>query len=450
MPNKKQYHGTDMNGYQLTGLQTPTIQDTTDAATVQFVLENAGGAPLAANVSIADQDENFQSENVEGALQELFTFANNGKTTIATAIGSPATSSDTFAELAANITTAKDALDAFIDSAEGTTTGSETLAQLTDKLDEVRVFNKRMKLRKAAASTETVLLNKTVNSEQFSLNVLRLNGDSIISPSVFTADFNNGDDEDFLTNTNVSFTNNYVEIPIITNQSLYSDVSGLSNVKEASLKIDTSSTGEVITDVKLTYVTSTSISYNTIVKEQIIIAKDDIPITNVGDFQRIRLYTSASSTSTPSPSWDNNGLITGVGYVVKYALSFNGGTTWYGWDSTTSNFTEVVLDTVSSNSIANKGLFLNTFNVNPISQDLAGKIDTLRNGSNTLRFAYWMNRRKIDYSVYIDRIEFDGYLKGTFEPANTAATVSFNTATKTVTVTFNVQDTYQINWFDTN
>ena len=57
----------------------------------------------AENVSIADSSNLFTSTNVEDALEELFQYANNGKKIIATAVGTPLVSSDTFSGLGTKI-----------------------------------------------------------------------------------------------------------------------------------------------------------------------------------------------------------------------------------------------------------------------------------------------------------------------------------------------------------
>lgn len=60
----------------------------------------------ADNVTIADTSNNFTADNVEGALDELFTNVSNGKISIASAItdmGQTASGSDTFAVLSAKI-----------------------------------------------------------------------------------------------------------------------------------------------------------------------------------------------------------------------------------------------------------------------------------------------------------------------------------------------------------
>ena len=62
-----------------------------------------GGPTTADNITIKDANNHFNATNVEGALNELFQSASNGKGLIATAItgkGVDASSSDTFTQLA--------------------------------------------------------------------------------------------------------------------------------------------------------------------------------------------------------------------------------------------------------------------------------------------------------------------------------------------------------------
>ena len=57
----------------------------------------------AENVSITDTNNVFSSSNVEGALNELFQYANNGKEIIADAIGEPLSAEDTFTAMGSDI-----------------------------------------------------------------------------------------------------------------------------------------------------------------------------------------------------------------------------------------------------------------------------------------------------------------------------------------------------------
>ena len=71
---------------------------------IQDLRSKTDGLELKAEkVTIADKSDLFTSTNVEDALTELFQYANNGKKIIATAVGTPLVSSDTFSGLGSKI-----------------------------------------------------------------------------------------------------------------------------------------------------------------------------------------------------------------------------------------------------------------------------------------------------------------------------------------------------------
>ena len=66
-------------------------------------------------LEITDAEKNFTADSnnkkyLSNVLNQLFQFANNGKNSIATAIGSPLTSSDTFTQMTTKIDTLKSTL----------------------------------------------------------------------------------------------------------------------------------------------------------------------------------------------------------------------------------------------------------------------------------------------------------------------------------------------------
>jgi len=115
----------------LAQLQTTNKQSVTGAINEVAKYKNA------ANISVADSSNLFTSKNVEGVLKELFTFANNGKTGLASVIGSPATSSYTFDQIKNFIQTQKANLAANINSKGGAASNSETLQSLVNKVSSI-------------------------------------------------------------------------------------------------------------------------------------------------------------------------------------------------------------------------------------------------------------------------------------------------------------------------
>jgi hypothetical protein len=76
------------------------------------------------------------------AINELFTFANDGKSSIAAVIGSPATSGDTFATLANHIQSVKNTMATNLTNKGTSASGTETLQSLADKIANVNTGKK--------------------------------------------------------------------------------------------------------------------------------------------------------------------------------------------------------------------------------------------------------------------------------------------------------------------
>lgn len=121
---------------------------------------SATNVHLAKNIGIEDAAGNFTSTDVEGALAELFQFANNGKSSIATVIGSPAKTSDTFAQLANTLQTLKNNLVSIMGVGAGTDAFNVLInTSLNAKRDELA--------NKLGASTSLnlhALLNNTTDN----------------------------------------------------------------------------------------------------------------------------------------------------------------------------------------------------------------------------------------------------------------------------------------------
>ena len=174
-----------MNSNTVTGLPAPT--NASDAATRQFVLDNA--APVtsvntktdavvltATDIAITDDAGNFTTDTVQGAIDQLFTSANNGKTSIATAIGSPAEATETFAQLAAHVTTGKGQIATATGNA--TVSSSSTFTQLADAVSALN--SKIYGVDKTVTFDETIAKDDIVESYYKSLNLTRLTQPALV------------------------------------------------------------------------------------------------------------------------------------------------------------------------------------------------------------------------------------------------------------------------------
>ncbi len=93
--------------------------------------ESGKGASL---IGINDIGNKFTATTVEGALGELFQFANDGKTSIATVVGSPTLSNDTFPKIKNDIQIQKNNLATNLTKKGQSSVGTETLKSLVDKV----------------------------------------------------------------------------------------------------------------------------------------------------------------------------------------------------------------------------------------------------------------------------------------------------------------------------
>lgn len=94
---------------------------------------------------------------IVSAMNELFTNANNGKTDIASVIGSPATAGDTFTQLKTHIQNSKDELATNLTSKGQSSTGAEALAILITKIQNINTG----KGFASGTVTSTALTNRT-------------------------------------------------------------------------------------------------------------------------------------------------------------------------------------------------------------------------------------------------------------------------------------------------
>jgi hypothetical protein len=172
------YNTVNMNSNTVTGLPAPT--NASDAATKSYVdskaapvtsvNNNTGAVVLSAgDIAITDTNNVFNTDTVQGAINQLFQSANDGKTNIASAIGSPATSSDTFSQLAGHVTTGKGQIATAIN--DGVVTSSSTFTQLRDA-----ILNQPVKVgvNKTFRLDENVVKNDVIESYYRAISATRI------------------------------------------------------------------------------------------------------------------------------------------------------------------------------------------------------------------------------------------------------------------------------------
>lgn len=131
-------------------------------------------AKKAENINVADIAGLFTATNVEGVLEELFTFADDGKTNIATVVGSPATVDNTFSQLQTHIQNSKNTLATNLTDKGQTSAGTEPLQALADKVANVNT-GKRY-LTGTATSSATTVTFKSGNNINNNTNHVTVTG----------------------------------------------------------------------------------------------------------------------------------------------------------------------------------------------------------------------------------------------------------------------------------
>ena len=436
---KKQYSTIDMNGNKITGLATPTTQQTTSAANVQFVLDNAGGAPTASNVSFTPDADTFPAgtDNVDEALKALFTSANSGKLDVADSIGYSTPYSDTFASLAGNIDTTKTALTTFLPNAEKTLNGNEKLHELGAMLSDVRVFKQSAKLNKEQGTTTVIDLKQYNGSFPTKQNicVMPMVRISDSATTQLYADFNNGAPENFITNNFIEFTGGVARIKTDYTENFGSP--DANNIREVTVNLTGLSTFQVLS------LSSANIQYRGFPDSQVLIPTASINITNVID---IASFTGTTGANTYS--------FTSSLLFPQVAIQCGETAPYYALDVDTQEW-----QVVDVNDIGDFGAKGN----NSLSVFNMTNIDVLRNlpgnNKNQIRFAYLFVSGYNAVTRFLgqtDNINFNVIMSGSFVPANqTGATgtppqVDYNESNGKLTITYNQLgfDSYIINYLD--
>ncbi|ARC84545.1 phage tail-collar fiber family protein [Clostridium argentinense CDC 2741] len=100
---------------------------------------------LSANKVKLNKVSGMNATEVQTAIQELFQFADNGKKNISTVIGSPLTTSDTFDSMKSKIQTLKNTFATNLTSKEQSSSGSESLESLINKVKNINPQKKWVK-----------------------------------------------------------------------------------------------------------------------------------------------------------------------------------------------------------------------------------------------------------------------------------------------------------------
>lgn len=416
-------------GWVYSGKFTATVRDFTanplnlDTETTSILPKAKYEKPGALDIPIIDATGKFNANNVEDALIELFTYADNIKTGVANVIGSPLTRGDTTDEMINKISTIKANLIDAIKMRGLAAYPANTLNELVNKVRNIPnvsingTVKRYTKINIVAPQTYNVVLKEPLQIEDIVTTVLEYTGaDSGIVQ--YNSDYNNTDAKNFTFNSNSVEFDGYMKIKdtwkfamIDKEQETYYE----SDLIDFSSFVDFK--GDLEVDI-------TSISMNAInSNSQVVKANGDISLLGVDTLDNVNFVTFT----------EGNG-------ISKMAMSFDSGLTWKAYNG--SSWIDI--------DINNK----NNFKTNGMTKSVVNSLTNIetkviRGDSNTVRFAYYLERPLYDDIVYNDKIQLVVTMKGyNIIASNSSYSYNYDAMTKTLSYTFTKNGTYTINYVD--
>lgn len=346
----------------------------------------------ASDVTVADIDGNFAStvKNLENILKELFIFASDGKLQIATAItgkGVVAGQDDTFTVLA------------------------EKIAQISGAGSAIK---KITKLNVTAPYTKTIVLENARDLADLCTSVLEyVQATGVVQ---YQCDFDNSDTSNFTSNDNIVFDGTMK----CRTSFAKAMIAGAESPIYESEEIDINSFNE-ISSLNVNGVSGLTIAATP--TAQIVLANGDIDLTGI--------------ESLDSITWNSASIGLSIALLV---VSVDQGVTWKALNG--GSWGNVNIS--DKDDVELKGM--NDALVDALT---VAELELLRNGSNTLRFGYYLDQRLVSESAYNDSISISISMPGyNAIPDTSRYSMTYEQATKTISYTFTENGTYTINYVD--
>ncbi|SOC12772.1 hypothetical protein SAMN05880501_10749 [Ureibacillus xyleni] len=375
----------------------------------------------AAETPITDSGNLFTATTVEDALAELFTYANSGKQSIASAIGNPLNNSDTFSDMATKLQQLKVTFANNLTNKGVVAYSYNTLQELINKVANIANISvsgsvkSTSKLNVTAPYTHTIQLSSPLKIEEVAASVLQYTGNTtgIVH---YTCDYNNADASNFDSDDSIIYdgfmrirdTWEYALVEVVPDY-FESDEIDFSKFIEFGVDATIDVDGSKVTIKGLQDTNGVSI------------ANGDISLMGVEWLDLIAFITQVIG--------NGKSLI---------AVSFDSGITFKAWDGTSW----VVVNVNDKVDFASKGM------PKSITDTLtSAELDIARNDSNFIRFAYYIERPTYLDDAKNDKISLSVSMYGKNESANDV-NWTYDEATGEMTFTFNNSGTYTINYVD--
>lgn len=383
-----------------------------------------GGTGTGANIndsSTTSTTETYSVSKINSLITEVnntnFTNANNAKTVSINAIGdNTLTTSNTFVEISNSLLAKKQNIVDALGNKGVLASQSDDLTTYATKINSI-VQNsqiKNTKLNLIAPVTHTEVLTNPVSLQGLATSVIKyIEGDTGITQ--YSSGFDNSDGGNFNYIGNVGFdgTMHLIDISLSGNTTSNGTLleGELFNVSVDKTQFNT------ISEVKINDSTIPTYVINGTNFPTIVTAKNDIDLTGIQDISQIIWTTGLSG----------NG-------ILRLAVSVDSSITWNSFNGTDW----VTID------IANLTNFkLNGMTVSTVNALTSAQIETLRNNSNKIRFAYFIEKVDISDVANNDSITLKVDMKG-YDIVAPQSDFSYTLENdmKTITYTINNSGTY--------
>lgn len=378
----------------------------------------------ASETSVEDSANLFTGTNVEDVLKELFTFANSFKQSVVTSIGSPLVPADSRDDILAKVTTLKTELANAITAKGVPAFPYNTISEMATKVKSIPntevtgSVKQSSKINVVAPYTHSIVLNEALPLAGIAVTVLSYEGNThgVVH---YQVNYNNGDASNFTYDSKNVVFDGFMKL----RDSWDYAISAVEpDVYYESEEIDFASYSD-IQDVKVS-VNGGSVSLNALKSSgQVVKASGDISLLGVESVDVIQ------STA-----------ITSGGGIAKIAISFDSGVTWQAFNGT--NW--IAVDISSLPNFKANGMTAAALNA---LTDV--NVAEARGKSDTVRFAYYLERSKFVDEAKNDALEITVSMQGHDEIANTNKySYTYDPGTQTLAFKFTTSGTYTINYVD--
>ncbi|MFC5587542.1 hypothetical protein ACFPRA_01295 [Sporosarcina soli] len=376
---------------------------------------------MALNVSIDDANGNFTATNVEGALEELFTYAGSLKAAVAT-IGDPITMTDTAEQITTKIEALKDDLALAITTKGVPTQKTDSLGTMANNVILIQsgggtngTLKRTSKINVTSPYQYQLQLSAPLPIEDIALAVLeRKDDDSGVVH--YEANYNNGESTSFDYNEEYVVFDGFMHLKDKWEYPL--------NEIEEDLLFETDEIDfNDFVDIGVIAVWDDVVIEGLISTSEIIKANGNISLIGVENLDAITL------TSIVSGNGD-----------AKMAMSFDGGATWRAWSGS---------DWISIN-VDNKDEFkANGMDFHTVNSLTDSELSIARNSSNNIRFAYYIEQPTLDDEAMNDKITLEVTMLGYNDLLQTKDyEYTYDAITGKLEFLFKKQGTFTITYFN--